>query len=270
VIEVAWQSDWEQTSDQLGIMTAACRPAGFLNYVLQTPLLNSRLGTPTNGLCVEGGSAGSGATAYSLTQYTDQNGVALSSDIDDVELTSGPVFSNIQVGCEATINNTLTENICAAGQYGCSSGTTPWANQPFYVGGDVNEIATWTNAPTCEQTSQTGSQQQAWLAMSIVNGTSGSFSYPNMGMAGWLCASSAANSCTSPCPNNSAAQGNIFFTEFTSGSHPAGYKLTGITGCSGAEGVAYGTDPDPNPPNQTGEQAIVAHVVAQCKHPSPH
>jgi hypothetical protein len=105
--------------------------------------------------------------------------------------------------------------------------------------------------------------------MSIVNGTSGRFSYGSTGLAGWLCASSLASSCkpSAPCPNNSAAEGNVFFSQFTSGSQALGYKLTGIINCQGQEGVAEGTDPDT--PNLIGAQAIANHVLQQCKHPSP-
>jgi hypothetical protein len=71
IVQIAWPSEWEQTSDTLGMMAAACRPAGFLNYVLNTPWLNARSGNSKAGLCAQGASAGSGALGYSLAWYLD-------------------------------------------------------------------------------------------------------------------------------------------------------------------------------------------------------
>lgn len=194
VVEVAWvNSDWEQTSDPLGIMTAACRPAGFLNYVLTTPLLNSRLSKSTNGLCAQGISAGSGAVGYSLAWYLDSNGAYLNTDYDNVELESGPVFSNIEFGCEVPQPPVLA-SICPPGQFGCSPATTQWSNFFSYIDPNVGSIRQWTYTATgnaCNNgTATSSSNNQKWLSMSIVNGSGGSFSYPNLGMAGWLCASS--------------------------------------------------------------------------------
>ncbi|HLJ16249.1 MAG TPA: hypothetical protein VKV15_17250 [Bryobacteraceae bacterium] len=270
VVEVAWQTDWEQTSDILGIQTASCRPAGFLNYALQNPLLNVRLSNSKYGFCAEGGSAGAGALAYALSQYTDQGGTALSSDIDDAEFTSGPAFGDIRLGCQVPGPPTVAE-ICPSGQFGCSSGTTNWGDPYPYIAPYISKVGTWTNDATCANSSGTSALSNSkWLAMSIVNGTSGSFTYATMGMAGWLCASSVPSSCTpsSPCPNNSAAEGNVFLSQITSGSQALGYKLTGILNCQGQEGVADGSDPDVA--GETGAQAIVAHIKQQCKHPSPH
>ena len=104
--------------------------------------------------------------------------------------------------------------------------------------------------------------------MSIITGTGGNFSYPSLGMAGWLCSSFASGTCTTPgCPNNSPAEGEVFYNEFTTSAHPAGYKLTGILNCDGAEGVTVGTDPDSG--SQYGYQAIEQHMNTQCSHPSP-
>ncbi|MFZ0318296.1 MAG: hypothetical protein WAL56_04145 [Candidatus Sulfotelmatobacter sp.] len=213
VVEIAWQTDWEQTSDPLGILTAGCRPAGFLNYALHSSLLNARLSKSTNGFCGHGGSAGSGALAYSLAWYADQDGNYLSTDLDDVELTSGPIFGDIRLGCQVPGPPTQAV-ICPPAQFGCSSGTTQWSDPYPYIAPYVTQVGTWTNDPTCGNPSGTSSSSNAkWLAMSIVNGA-GSFSYPSTGLAGWLCASSVPSSCTvsDPCPNNSAAQGNVFLS----------------------------------------------------------
>lgn len=282
VVQIAWASDWEQTTDPLGILTAGCRPAGFLNYVLNTPLLNARSSNPQAGLCAQGFSAGSGGLGYALTWYLDQNGNLLNTDLDNAELTSGPVFSDIQQGChsQGPGYNPPVLPICYPGQqYACSPGTTGWSNQPVYIDTDLRWVQAWTGnlSPACNSGQNTATSDPKWKAMSILTGTGGSFTYPNLGMAGWLCASSSP--CTTECPNNSAAQGELFFNQFTSSSHPAGYILTGIINCNQGEGVADGTDPDPLPPGctpgvnctyQSGETAITQHMEAQCKHPSPH
>jgi len=276
VVQIAWPSDWEQTTDQLGILTAACRPAGFLNYVLNTPLLNARTVNPAYGLCAHGFSAGSGALGYSLTWYGDsaQPPHYLSADLDNVELTSGPVFSDIEQGCHSNgpgFSPSVLQ-ICYPGQqYGCSVGTTGWGNSPAYIATDLRWVQAWTGnlTPACNANQNTSASDPKWKAMSILTGTGGNFTYPNLGMAGWLCASSIPATCGSECPNNSAAQGDLFFSQFTSSAQVLGFKLTGIAQCVDAEGVGPGQDPDNctvgvNCPS--GESAIVGHMKQYCSH----
>jgi len=95
--------------------------------------------------------------------------------------------------------------------------------------------------------------------MGIVDGTnsttSPTFGYPT-GVHAWLCAGYATINgvyqCTAPkCPNNSAAQGNFFYEQFTSSADRT-FQLTGIPNCVQEEGVDEGTDPD------TGLSAITA------------
>ena len=282
VVEVAWQTDWEQTAPNgvnpaPGILTAACRPAGFLDYVLNTPLLNARSINSTNGLCAQGASAGSGALGYALAWYADRNGAFLNTDLDDVELVSGPVFGNIEMGCHVG-GYVPVVPICYPGQQvGCSNGTTGWSANPQYVDHYLTQVQAWTGSltPACGGSQNTSSNDPKWQAMSIVTGTGGSFSYPTLGMGGWLCASSRSGTCTAPaCPNNSAAEGEQFYNQILSGSQPVNYKLTGIVDCNGAEIVSSGYDPDNGCTIDvnclSGSAAIEAHLQAQCKHPSPH
>ena len=280
IVQIAWPSDWEQTSDTFGMMTGACRPAGFLDYVRTTASLNARLTNSSAGLCAQGASAGSGALGYSLAWYKDSAGNYLSTDLDNVELLSGPVFSNVKFGCQFPPPPSGYNVVCHTGQFGCSPGTTTWSSGLQYVGAALTGIRSWTGDVTCNNGSTTSSSSNSnWLAMSIVNGTGGNFSYPTLGLAGWLCASSVPSTCTSACPNNSAGEGEQFFNQITSSTQAAGYKLTGILGCTGAEGVKDGTDPDPYPPGctpgvnclppQTGKQAIEQHMTAHCVHPTP-
>jgi hypothetical protein len=101
--------------------------------------------------------------------------------------------------------------------------------------------------------------------MSIVT-TGANLTY-STGMAGWLCSNPQIGTClpNQGCPNNSAAEGNYFYTNFTSTNHPGAYSLTGITECNGAEGVTTGEDPDV--PGETGQTAIENHMLLSCKNP---
>jgi hypothetical protein len=276
IVQIAWTTTtgWEQTSDTLGIMTAACRPAGFMNYVLHTSLLNARIGNSSAGLCAQGSSAGSGALGYTLAWYGDTNGSYLSTDLDNVELVSGPVFGDVQMGCEVAVGGQHpVVPICYPGQqFGCSIGTTGWGSPSEYIDGYAVAVRNWTNDQTCAGTSTTsGTSNRQWKAMSIVTGTGGNFTYPSLGLAGWLCATSTPNSCTDACPNNSASEGEQFYNQIGSSSQAAGYKVTGILGCMGAENVVDGQDPDncPGPNCQSGRQAFESHMTQQCKHPTP-
>ncbi|MFZ0419147.1 MAG: hypothetical protein WAM04_13700 [Candidatus Sulfotelmatobacter sp.] len=184
VVQVAWTTDWEISSDPLGIMTAACRPAGFLDYARQTSQINARLSNGTSGFCADGGSAGAGALAYSIADYNDSNGSALYADLDDAEMTSGPAFGDIRLGCQVP-GPPVVGSICSSAQFGCSSGTTNWGDPFPYIAPYDTQVRTWTNDPTCASSAGTsGSSNSRWLAMSIVNGTSGTFTYSGMGMAG--------------------------------------------------------------------------------------
>lgn len=218
-------------------------------------------GAPIGYTAVRPGSVGgSGAVAYSMAWY---NGASI---LKNVELLSGPVFSNIEQGCVVP-NPTSPVTICS-GQYGCSSGTTSWTDAPEYVAGYRTGIRGWTGDSTCNGSSNTSSTSNAaWLAMSIVT-TGADLTYPNNGMGGWLCSNYAANTSytNQGCPNNSAAEGEYFYTNFTMSNHPGlAYILTGITSCNGAEGVTDGYDPDVPSNGETGQAAIESHMTTHCQ-----
>jgi hypothetical protein len=266
VIQVAWAWDWEDTTIPSGytgggsslslapnIEAAACRPATFLNYINNTAAVHPS-GKP---VCAQGASAGSGAIGYSTAWY---NGASF---LKNVELLSGPVFSNIEQGC--VVPNAGTQTVCGSGQYGCSSGTTSWTDAPQYVSGYRSGVRGWTGDPSCNGSGNTSSSSNsAWLAMSIVT-TGADLTYTSNGMAGWLCSSYQSGTCLSSqgCPNNSAAEGEYFYTNFSSSNHPAAYLLTGITSCNGAEGVTTGSDPDIS--GESGQTAIESHMTTNCR-----
>jgi len=219
VVQSAWETDWEDTGITGGknVKTAACRPATLLNFFHQT------LYQGDGGMCAQGASAGSAAVAYSLSWYGSSN------YLDKVELLSGPVLSDIDEGC--MVPNAPPVTVCSAGQFGCVG--EPFVDKPQYVLGAQIGVGRWTGH-ACQPGSRTQAATNAsWKAMSIVDGISGpSFSYPQTAMAGWLCSNGV---------NNSAAEGQLFYQQFTTGAQTADYSLTRVDNCAGAEGVDMGT-----------------------------
>jgi hypothetical protein len=250
IVELAWNDDWEYTydpfvgSESASIQNAACRPATFMKkYVYDVLFAPSGGGGVLGGdsgagFCAHGASAGSAATAYSLAYY------GAGAWLDNVELISGPVFSDVEQGCMVSTANTMT-NVCPSGQYGCQlgSGGSSWTLSPHYVG--VNgQVGLWTKDNSCRGSSiTTSTSNSAWLAQSIVDQSTGatpSFSYSATAMSGWLCRSVASGY---GLPNNSSSQGQIFFANFTSSNHPLNYNVYAVDNCQGAENVGSGNVP---------------------------
>src|SRR5208283_5437331 len=242
IVQMAWKSAWEATGPGTtpSIKIAACRPATFLNFVFQN------VADEEGGMCAQGDSAGSGALAYSLAWYGGAD------FLDKVELMSGPVFGDIEQGC--IVPNAPVSTVCPAGQFGCNG--LPWPDSPAYVGGDITAIDHWSGDSTCNGKNTTSQASNLnWEAMSIVDGTTNpSFSYPQTAMAGWLCSNVA------PEQNDSAAQGQFFYEQFTSSGQTAGYSVTRIDHCSGNEGVSDGVTPQ----GEGGFTAISHDMIAGC------
>ena len=197
-------------------------------------------------MCAQGFSAGSAAVAYSLAYY------GAWSYLDNVELISGPVLSDIRQGCE---QNPPPVTVCGAGQYGCRMGSdSPWILPATYVPNGVNYIDHWTNSNTCT----TGTNPQ-WLNESIVDQSTGqsgqgaipTFSYPSTAMSAWLCSNvdNQPPSCSGShynynvCPNNSSSQGEIFYSQFTAANAPPVFNVYAVNNCGGPEGVPQGAVP---------------------------
>jgi hypothetical protein len=241
VVEIGWSTAWEHTTNA-NIQNAACRPATFLNFVYENiylPITTGQNGNAKAGMCAQGFSAGSAAVAYSLAYY------GAGTYLDNVELISGPVLSDLNQGCE---QSPPSVTVCPSGQYGCQLGTdAPWTLAPTYLGNDVNYINAWTNSSTCT----TGSNS-SWLAQSIVDqgaGAAPTFNYPATAMSGWLCRNvnnqlpncSGSNYNYNLCPNNSSSQGQIFYANITNNNSPPFYNIYSVDGCNGPEGVPQGT-----------------------------
>jgi len=155
-------------------------------------------------MCAQAGSAGSAAVGYSLAFY------GASAWLDNVELISGPVLSNIQDGCE----------------------------EP------PPDVQTWTN-PSCAVPNTTTSSywNGQWLDMSIVDtnsatGATPTFIYNHTAMSGWLCRSPTANGSE----NNSSQQGELFYDAVGAASlQPANFAVYPVDNCANAEGVSSQT-----------------------------
>jgi hypothetical protein len=243
VVYFTWDSDWEATDGDSGtsVKAAACRPATFLNYVDQN--LHAE-----GAMCAQALSAGAGAAAYSLAWY------GAGSYLDNVEMLSGPVFGDIEQGC--MVPNPAKMTVCEFGQLGCDG--EPWFDPPPYVNGDPALVGRWSGQPSCNNAQRKNTSQLAnelWKQMSIVDGTNNpSFDYPQTSMAAWLCSSDDSQQ------NNSAAEGNFFYQQFTSFGQTAGYSVTRIDHCNGPEDVSMGVTPQ----GQSGFTAISSHMLSAC------
>jgi hypothetical protein len=151
VVQLAWQYSWEQTSvPSMGgpsirpnVQDAACRPATFLNYVYTNIYQSVAQSNATAGMCAQGDSAGSAAVVYSMTYY------GAASYLDNVELISGPVLSDIKQGCEESAPGPVA--VCPTGQYGCQLGTggSSWSVEPTYLTGASGGVRNWTDDQSC-------------------------------------------------------------------------------------------------------------------------
>jgi hypothetical protein len=247
-VQVIWSTAWEDTGANNGVSlkSAACRPATILNW-----LLNQKNVYAGGGMCAQGASAGSAAIAYALTQYGAYN------YLDHIEFESGPVLSDISVGCNPKSPQVAVcaGNLCSTGNEGS------WEDSPIYVDGAEDAVSTWTSAYGASAC-QTGdkipqAQYTAWKTMSIVDGLNDStFNYPKTTMGGWLC--SKPNGCNAAwCQNNSAAEGSLYFQNVTSSRNV--YR---VNNCLGPEGVDSGTVPGLR--NETGLEAISNEMITQC------
>jgi hypothetical protein len=282
VVQLAWSSAWEATNNPFpqgtfgNIHDAACRPATFLSYVNTNIFQAVSQSNPTAGMCAQGVSAGSAQIVYSMAYY------GAGSYLDNVELISGPVLSDIQQGCEEPPPaNPIT--VCPAGQYGCQLGSgSSWSLFPTYLTDAYQSVGSWTNDNTCgiPNTTTTSSSNTRWLQQSIVDGGTNNptFNYPGTAMAAWLCRSvqnpnnidCATNYDTKACPNNSSPQAEIFYSQITPSNSPPVFKVVAVDQCEGPEGSPSGNVGSPTGP--LGQIAIeqdmagAPGITAQCFH----
>jgi hypothetical protein len=246
LVQMAWASSWEDTGLTVkNVGVAACRPATLMNYIFQ------QVATPGGAKCAQGFSAGSAAVGYALAWY------GAGSYLDNAELLSGPVFSDIEQGCMVPQPPQLS--VCTPGQFGCPTNiNSEFLDFPAYDtggSGTATGVGLITGDASCDGSANTTPQSNAnWKAMSIVNGTTTpSFSYPKTAMAGWVCNNGL---------NPSAAQGDLFYQQFTGPGQTAGFSLYPVTNCLQAEGVGSGTVDSLG--GEIGSVAISNDMIAHC------
>ena len=223
-IEVAWATDWELAGSPFApnILSAACRPATLLNY------FHSQMARGS--FCAQGVSAGSAQIAYSLSWY------GLANELTNVELLSGPVFSNITDGCKAPNSTPTVRVVPTNGQ--------PWSDPIAYFT-EAPALTVWTGNQCLPTFGSTAAQNEAWDDQSMEQ-PGATVSFPNTNLSGWVCNNGI---------NPSAGQSYLFFSQVGTP-----YSLTAITNCSGAEGVTSGFTPQ----GVLGQTAIQNDMVKQC------
>ena len=217
--QVAFTAGWEATGETPNLKNAACRMATLLSY-----LQNQSAAYPFG---IHAGSAGAGALGYALSWY----GLAPQA----VELTSGPSFSDIELGCEIP----KPAHLLILPTNGSS-----WVDALSYNEKNTEaNMQAWTGDPTCAGTGTTsGASDAAWKAMSIVSPGAQNY-FPHTAISGWVCNNST---------NNSASQTYEWFSQITSP-----WSLTAMTNCLGAENVDNATTPQ----GLTGLVAIPADMA---------
>ncbi|HEY1656959.1 MAG TPA: Ig-like domain-containing protein [Candidatus Sulfotelmatobacter sp.] len=222
-IQVAWTSTWQDTGlTAKNILTAACRISTVGNYLYANYFSGGGFG-------VLGGSAGAGAVGYWLGWYGGGN------TLDNVEVSSGPVYSDIEQGCEVPEAQAVTI---------VPTDGSPWTDTPKFRQGQQNGMTTQTGY-TCQPTQGTTTQTEdaAWLAQSIVQ-PGWVNNYPQTSVAGWVCNNAL---------NNSEAEAWLFFQPMASP-----YALTAISACPDAETVGNGYTPQ----GVLGSTAITNDMIA--------
>ncbi len=268
IVQFEWASAWEKASPSGtypdSILAAACRPATLLYYFNN----NSAIHSSSKAMCAQGSSAGSAAIAYAMSWYGAAGGS--SGYLKNVELQSGPVLSEIDQGCYTkALAPVLT--LCNSTSF-CTTATQAeaaggaWMDSAWYTANDETAINGWTAPLTGCGTSSGAGNLSTWQGMSIVDGSYSSvtpvFSFGSgVYKHGWLCYGYQSGTCTTNCPNNSAAQGYYWY-EALNGASDLNFKVTGTQLCDNAEGVSEGTDPD-----STGseELAIANDMKSFCQ-----
>jgi hypothetical protein len=253
IVQTAWDLDWEDTGTTTkNIAYAAGRPAAFLSWAKTTFYDPVHGSNPLAGMCMQGTSAGAAAGAYALAWYGAGSGTGSGQNyLDKAELLSGPTLSDIERGCEV-LPNAQSVTVCPSGQLGCNAFNSPssWTLGANYTDA-LSGVRTWTgdssgDSGTCRRASgyTSGTANAAWKAMSIVDGTVGTFNYPSTNITTWLCSSvQSADGLNDGVMNNSSTEAQLFFQNFTSSSQTKGLTINGVTGCLGTEGVSQGTPP---------------------------
>jgi hypothetical protein len=217
--QVVFPTGWEMTGETPNLKNASCRLATLLSYLQQQD--------PSLPFAAQAGSAAAGGVGYALAWYGFAPQV--------VELSSGPVFSDIELGCEVPH---------AAAETVIPTNGVSWTDQMFYSENTVNSMEAWTGNNTCAGKKNTSQISDAdWKAMSIVSPRAQT-SFPSTVISGWVCNNAI---------NNSASQAYVWFAQLTTP-----WSLTAMTNCTGTENIDDATTPQ----GLTGLAAVTADVEA--------
>ena len=223
--QIVFSTDWEYGDDD--ILAAACRPATIMDY------LHSGTGAA---YCAQGDSAGSGAIGYGLAWY------GLSDELDNVEFTVGPVFSNISMGCKVP--------------YAPAVSVIPTDGEPFDDDPQYNieyaDMSKWTGTACLPGGGSSPEDLDKEAAQSIIQ-AGATLSYPFTNIAAWDCNNGL---------NPSAAQSYLFLQQVTTP-----WTLTSISGCTGPEGTSTGVTPQGIPAETATANDMIAHCIRRREKP---
>jgi hypothetical protein len=242
VVQIAWEDGWQSTYTGAPalepIAFAACRPATVLYYVYK------KIHGGSNGagaMCAQGDSAGSAATAYSLAMYGS------SSYLDNVLLTDGPVYSDVQQGCQYP--NIVPSVALCAGGVGCDTQQS-WTDFPQFLNKPVGNspaesVAAYTipgsncNNWQMDGMPTTSAQNMDWQNMSVTS-SNAMYNYPQTSLRAFLCGAPAPGHPQ----NNSAAQGWLFYQNFIppNTGFALNFLVHRIDNCPTSESPWYGVD----------------------------
>jgi hypothetical protein len=215
--QIVFPTGWEVTGETPNLTNASCRLATLLSYLQQQ--------NPSLPFATQAGSSAAGGVGYALAWYGFAPQV--------VELSSGPVFSDIELGCEVPK---------PTHQLVVPTNGNAWTDALTYTQNTINSMQSWTGDKTCagnKTTSQTSDTD--WKAMSIVSPDAQN-DFPATVISGWVCNNAI---------NNSAAQSYVWFSQLTSP-----WSLTAMTNCTGTENIDAATTPQ----GLSGVAAVTADV----------
>jgi len=164
VVQVRWESDWEQTAAS-GILAAACRPATVMKWAFDTVNAQRR----TDAFCAIGHSGGTGVIAYALAHY------GMGDYLDYVALNSGPPLGRIDYGCAPSAYYTGPQRtLCAE-----------IPDAPLALPADM--FNRWENTRSCRTAPPPPADIQRWAHDSVIS-PGAVYDYPKTLVAFWDCA----------------------------------------------------------------------------------
>jgi hypothetical protein len=280
IVQLAWSSEWQGNysgSPPLEpLLYSSCRPATVVSHVY------SHFHQPHTAMCAQGHSAGSAAMAYSLSTYGSY------SYLDNVLLTSGPVYAAVQEGCQYP-NVVTSVTLCGNDGLGCDT-TQSWTDFPQYVNtpemgktvSAAQAVAGYTipgtapPAANCNNWQQpqnpngpptTSAQNMEWKNMSVTSPIA-AYNYPQTSLHAYLCGP--------PTPgnpqNNSAAQGWLFYQNlYPIGSGPILNLLVHrIDDCTGDEMIWGVNAVDNGEGGQSGFMVSMDDMITNCLNNHDH